>query len=473
MIKNLAHLAKTGLRCRKPTLKSLKNPSILQRAQITTPKLTLHKPFSSSPKPTSNLENDTQRTKTNPDTTQNSSHQAQNNQETQKIENQPNPEKMNFNREIWDIGPQNKDKAVAMKDMIGYNEKFFKDSVTLYFYAGNGGFGAISHEPSRIRKKGRPIGGDGGKGGDIYLKAVKTNPDFSYIRSKHIRGNKGKDGKNNGSHGKDGKSLYYGVPVGTAAYEISHKEVLDEDGKIVKKTKKNLIGELNEMNEELLVVKGGRGSLGNLNNTRLTERIPGFGGQAKKVRLESRMLADIGLIGYPNAGKSTLISSITRSKPKIASYAFTTLTPNLGQINFIDNKNVTIADIPGLIEGSSENKGLGHRFLAHCVKAKALAYVIDMSTEQTVSPWDQYYNLRNELLAFDRGFEEKEEVIVGTKGDLVGTEAARLQFERVVGKGVIMVSAMENVNLSMLVRRFRDLVYGDAEDGPDVFNKGR
>lgn len=184
------------------------------------------------------------------------------------------------------------------------------------------------------------------------------------------------------------------------------------------------------------------------------------------------MLADIGLIGFPNAGKSTFISSVTRSKPKIASYEFTTINPNLGQIKFVDDRNITLVDIPGLVEDSSKNKGLGHQFLSHCLKAKSLAYLIDMSMDQKIAPWDQYRILKNELLLFSSSFAEKKYLIVGTKSDLAGTENSRLQFERVTGEKVIMVSAKDSKNLSMAVRKFRNMVYGDAEDAAEDLNFG-
>jgi len=166
--------------------------------------------------------------------------------------------------------------------------------------------------------------------------------------------------------------------------------------------------------------------LGNKDSREIKERKPGSEGSSIHVKLEVRMLADIGLIGFPNAGKSTFISSVTRSKPKIASYEFTTINPNLGQIKFVDDRNITLVDIPGLVEDSSKNKGLGHQFLSHCLKAKSLAYLIDMSMDQKIAPWDQYRILKNELLLFSPSFAEKKYLIVGTKSDLAGTENSRL-----------------------------------------------
>lgn len=204
----------------------------------------------------------------------------------------------------------------------------------------------------------------------------------------------------------------------------------------------------------------------------MRERSPGLLGSEIHVKLEVRMIADIGLIGFPNAGKSTFISSVTRSKPKIASYEFTTINPNLGQIKFVDDRNITIVDIPGLVEDSSKNKGLGHQFLSHCLKAKSLAFLIDMSTDQKIAPWDQYRILKHELEQYSSSFAEKKYVVVGTKADLPGTESSRQQFERVTGEKVVMVSAKDSQNLSMIVRKFRSMVYGDAEDGIEDLNIG-
>jgi GTP-binding protein len=378
-----------------------------------------------------------------------------------------------YTSSLWEKGLANKDHYVHEHDMIGHNEKFFKDFVHITFKGGHGGQGSVSHESTRARAKGRATGGSGGKGGDVFIKATIDNPDFSYVRSKHVTGNPGKDGKSTGNHGKNGKDLHYAVPVGTAAFELKSVEKQDEEtGEWIREKREYFIGEINEYGEELRIVKGGQGSQGNKENSRKKVREPGQAGEQKLIKLEVRMIADIGFIGYPNAGKSTLLASITRSTPKIAAYAFTTINPNLGQIKFIDDRNITVADIPGLIEKSSENKGLGHQFLSHCVKSKVLAFVIDMSLEQTVAPWDQYNNLKNELNAYSEKFDEKEEILIGTKADLKGTEEARNQFKRVTGKDVIMVSAKENQNLSMLIREFRHLIYKDAEVGPEEMNYG-
>ena len=180
-----------------------------------------------------------------------------------------------------------------------------------------------------------------------------------------------------------------------------------------------------------------------------------------RVKLIVDTIADLGLVGMPNAGKSTLISSITRSRPKIASYAFTTINPNLGQIKFVDNKNISIVDIPGLIEGASENKGLGHEFLNHCVRSKIIIFVIDMSLEGLVPPWEQYRILKKELSNYSKEFESKQEVIVGTKEDLKGAKENAEGFEILTGKKPILVSSKTSKNLSQLIRELREMVHGD------------
>lgn len=373
-----------------------------------------------------------------------------------------------FRDDLWEKGLNNKEKEfLKQSDMVGHNEKFYKDFIFMEFKGGKGGTGAISHEATRLKRKGRPIGGSGGKGGDIYIKSVWNNPDFSYIRSKHINGNPGKDGKNNGSNGKNGKDLHYSVPIGTIAYEVNHKEIVDEEtGEIKTKRFERYLGELNKFGESLRIVRGGKGTQGNLENREKKIREPGQEGETRKVKLEVRMIADIGLIGFPNAGKSTLLASITRSKPRIASYEFTTLNPNLGQLNFIDNNNITIADIPGLIKGSSENRGLGHQFLSHCLKSKAICYVIDSSLEQAISPWEQYETLKQELITYNEDFRDKIEIIVGSKCDLPGSYENMEEFKKQTGKDMILISAKESFNLSHLVRKMREVVHGDAEDGP-------
>lgn len=180
---------------------------------------------------------------------------------------------------------------------------------------------------------------------------------------------------------------------------------------------------------------------GNIKERGVKLREPGELGQEKTIRLEINIKADIGLVGFPNAGKSTLIASITRSQPKIASYQFTTLNPNLGMVRYIDNKNVTIVDIPGLIEGASKNRGLGHSFLNHCKLNKVIAYVIDMSLSGDIAPWDQYKLLKQELLDYDPSYAEKEELIIGTKRDMDGAKANKDGFELITGKKVILISS--------------------------------
>ncbi len=282
----------------------------------------------------------------------------------------------------------------------------FLDQVKILIKAGDGGSGSPSFRREKFVEFGGPDGGDGGKGGSIILKSernLNTLIDFRY--QQHFKGKKGGDGKGKNQTGKGGENLYLKVPVGT--------QVFEEDNK-------TLIFDFKKENEEFLVAAGGKGGFGNTRYKSSTNRAPkkftkGTKGEEYWIWLQLKTIADIGIIGLPNAGKSSLLASITSATPKIANYKFTTLNPNLG-VAVYDDKEITLADIPGLIEGAHEGIGLGIKFLKHIERCKSLLHVIDITEEDLQKSYSQ---IRKELKNYSKDLLEKDEIVVLNKVDLI------------------------------------------------------
>lgn len=277
----------------------------------------------------------------------------------------------------------------------------FVDSVELVLKAGDGGRGAVSFRHEIYVDKGGPDGGDGGDGGDIVL-AATTNQDTlaSYRYKKEMRASNGGDGSKQKRHGKNGQDLRLSVPVGT--------QVITSEGEIV--------ADLLEDGQEAIVAYGGKGGYGNAHFTSSVRQAPrvaekGELGEELAVRLELKMIADIGLVGLPNAGKSTLLASISNARPEIANYAFTTLVPNLGVVD-IDSTTLLVADIPGLIEGASSGKGLGDEFLRHIERTAVLVHLIDAYSDDVA---EAYTTITNELAQYSKDLSKKPQVVVLTK----------------------------------------------------------
>lgn len=282
----------------------------------------------------------------------------------------------------------------------------FIDEVKIHLQAGNGGNGASSFRREKFIPRGGPDGGDGGRGGSIVFECVKdlnTLIDFRF--KQHFDAKNGKYGRGANQNGLSGEDLVLRVPLGT--------QVFSED-------KSELIADLMHDGERITIVKGGRGGLGNVNFKSSTNRAPTFAqkgeqGEDKWVRLELKLLSDAGLLGMPNAGKSTFLASTTRAKPKIADYPFTTLKPQLGVV-YIDEHEFVLADIPGLIEGASEGRGLGDRFLKHVERCGVLLHLIDGSAEDIV---ENYSVIREELAGYSEELMNKPEIIAINKIDLL------------------------------------------------------
>jgi GTP-binding protein len=286
----------------------------------------------------------------------------------------------------------------------------FLDEVVINLASGNGGKGCVSFRRERFIPKGGPDGGDGGKGGDIIIRASKrlhTLYDFSSKRN--IRSQNGGPGRGKNQTGKDGADTIIEVPLGTLVY--------DQDTG-------DLLVDLIEEGREILIVPGGKGGKGNSHFATSTNRAPRFAqpgipGQRKRIRLSLKYIADIGLIGLPNVGKSTLLSRLTAAQPKIDSYPFTTIIPNLGVIEYEDQNSLTLADIPGLIEGASEGKGLGHHFLKHVERTRFLLHLIDITYAPAHRLLEDFYILQDELGKYSPSLTKKEQMVLINKIDLV------------------------------------------------------
>lgn len=303
-------------------------------------------------------------------------------------------------------------------------ENMFIDEAKISIKSGKGGNGAVAWRREKYEPAGGPYGGDGGRGGDVILKTdygIRTLMDFRYKRSYSAQN--GEDGRSKRQFGKDGEDIILKVPVGTLVKD-------EKTGRV--------IVDLKENNQEFIIAKGGRGGRGNAKFATPTRQSPGFAEQGRKgeqrdIILELKLLADVGLIGFPNVGKSTILSLVSAAKPKIANYHFTTLRPNLGVVKVADEKSFVIADIPGLIEGASEGIGLGHDFLKHIERTGILVHVLDASGSEYRDPIEDYYSIREELMRYNEKLADKPEIIVANKMDLPdsmeGLEKIKKEFE--------------------------------------------
>jgi GTPase len=301
----------------------------------------------------------------------------------------------------------------------------FVDEVEIEVSAGDGGRGAMSFRREKFIPRGGPDGGDGGHGGSVFLVASPhVNTLVQYRFHPAHRAERGKHGQGAKRSGAMGKDLELEVPIGTLVFA---KDLALDDWV--------LIADLTEPGQRAMVARGGKGGLGNAHFATSTNRAPrksqpGLPGEVKAVRLHLKLLADIGLVGFPNAGKSTLISRISAARPKIAGYPFTTLTPNLGVVTMSDDRSFVVADVPGLIEGAHEGHGLGDRFLKHLERTKVLIHVIDVSGLSGREPASDLDVLRNELSRFNEDLASKPQLVAANKIDAVTDEALIATLER-------------------------------------------
>lgn len=309
----------------------------------------------------------------------------------------------------------------------------FIDQAKIYVRGGNGGRGCQSFYRDKYTRRGIPDGGNGGRGADIVIKADRnlyTLLDFKYNR--HFYGLDGGHGSSKKKKGKDALKIIIRVPIGTTIKEIRTDCILRD---------------LDRDQEEVIVAYGGRGGLGNRHHRQATCGEPS---EEKELLLDLKLIAEVGLVGFPNVGKSTLISHISNARPLIASYPFTTKSPVLGVVKS-DERTFVIADIPGLIEGSSKGKGLGDRFLRHIERTKILIHLIDMSGFEGRDPLEDYKMINNELRNYSKEVYKKPQIIAANKMDLEGADANLGRFKKVVKKKVYPMSALKKIGLEALI----------------------
>tara|TARA_B100000287_G_scaffold79372_2_gene71637 strand:- start:710 stop:1693 length:984 start_codon:yes stop_codon:yes gene_type:complete len=316
----------------------------------------------------------------------------------------------------------------------------FLDQVKIYIKAGDGGSGSPSFRREKFIEFGGPDGGDGGRGGSIILKSERNlNTLIDYRYQQHFKAKRGGDGRGKNQTGKGGEDLFLKVPIGT--------QVFEEDNK-------TLIYDFKKQHEEFVAASGGRGGFGNTKFKSSTNRAPkkftkGTKGEEFWIWLQLKTIADIGIIGMPNAGKSSLLASITSARPKIANYKFTTLNPNLG-VAMYDDKEITLADIPGLIEGAHAGVGLGIKFLKHIERCKTLLHLIDINEENLL---ENYKQVRNELKEYSKQLVKKEEIIVFNKIDLIDKKTLltkKKDFEDKIKKKVHLLSTLDKASISKI-----------------------
>jgi GTPase len=324
----------------------------------------------------------------------------------------------------------------------------FLDQAKIYVKSGDGGAGCISFRREKFIEHGGPDGGNGGKGGDVIFTAVKelnTLIDFRYAQ--HFRGRSGDQGAGEMRSGAHGTDMVIRVPVGT--------EILDEDQETV-------LIDMTEEGQTILFLKGGDGGFGNAHyksstNQAPRKKTPGWPGQERGIWLRLKLIADAGLVGMPNAGKSTFLAACTAAKPKIADYPFTTLHPNLGVVKAGD-KEFVLADIPGLIEGASEGHGLGDRFLGHVERTAVLLHLIDITQD---NPWDSYEMVRNELEQYGNGITDKPEIVALNKADALGEELSQhiaAEFEEHTGIKPMVISGVSKEGVNKVLFAIHDIV---------------
>jgi GTPase len=326
----------------------------------------------------------------------------------------------------------------------------FVDYSLIEVNSGKGGDGAVTFRREKYVPKGGPSGGDGGNGGNVILKAnsnLHTLLDFRY--KKKYQASNGQKGGNSRKDGKNGSDIIIGVPVGTIVKDAETEKI---------------IFDLDENDKEVILCKGGRGGKGNSKFATPTNQTPRFAeegkpGEYKKVILELKLIADVGLVGFPNSGKSTLISKISAAKPKIADYPFTTLEPNLGIVKYKDFQSFTVADIPGIIEGASQGKGLGHQFLRHIERTRIILFLIEVTSENMK---DDFEVLLNELKSYSPKLIEKKILVSLSKADLIDSSklsvVAKNKFKGIKDKSIIF-SSISGFGLAEML----DILWGNLQ----------
>ncbi len=325
----------------------------------------------------------------------------------------------------------------------------FVDEAILELEAGKGGNGCMAFRREKYVEMGGPFGGNGGRGGNIIFKGdegLNTLVDLKY--KKLYKAKNGEHGQGKGMHGKNASDLVVKVPLGTV--------VTDVDTDLI-------IADITKHEEEVVVAYGGRGGRGNIVFATRSNPAPAFcengePGEIKKVKVELKLLADVGLVGMPSVGKSTIISKISASKPKIAAYHFTTLKPNLGVVKTIDNRSFVVADLPGLIKGASLGEGLGDKFLKHIERTRVIAHIIDMSGIEGRDPYDDYVIINQELENFNKSIMKKPQIVIANKMDMPDSKENLKQFKEKVNVDIFEVSAINGMGLDKVLIKLADML---------------
>lgn len=330
----------------------------------------------------------------------------------------------------------------------------FIDEVKIFVRSGDGGNGLVAFRREKYVPKGGPAGGDGGRGANVIFKVdegLRTFMDYRY-QKKFVAKN-GENGMSKGMHGRKSKDLYLIVPPGTVIKDTDTGEIL---------------ADLVEHEQEALVARGGRGGRGNCRFATPSNPAPeiaenGEPGEERNLTLELKLMADVGLVGFPSVGKSTLLSIVSKAKPKIAAYHFTTIVPNLGMVETKDHKSFVMADLPGLIEGASQGVGLGHQFLRHIERTKVIVHVVDMSATDGRDPYEDYKIINQELAEYNMRLLERPQIVVANKMDIPTSEQNLVEFKKKLAEDgedveIVELSAFTRNNIDNLLYKVSDLL---------------
>ena len=335
----------------------------------------------------------------------------------------------------------------------------FVDQVKIDVKAGKGGDGAVAFRREKFVPLGGPAGGDGGRGGSVILvvdEGLRTLMDFRYRH--HFKANSGGNGQNKQMYGRGAEDTFVQVPPGTTVRDAETNE---------------LLGDLTEDGQQLVIAKGGRGGRGNMHFANARNSAPevaenGEPGEERSIQLELKVLADVGLVGFPSVGKSTLLSVVTSAKPKIASYQFTTLVPNLWMVQLDDGRDFVLADLPGLIEGASDGVGLGIQFLRHVERTRVVLHLIEMDDQTGRDPFEDYQQINHELETYDPKILERPQVIVATKMDLPGSSELLAEFKQKLAAAgdtheIFEISSITHQGVQPLMNKTADLLAETTE----------
>lgn len=327
----------------------------------------------------------------------------------------------------------------------------FIDQVEIYVKGGDGGNGMVAFKREKYEPNGGPGGGDGGDGSSVIFEVdegLRTLMDFRFQR--HFKAPSGENGRSKGMHGKNAKDMIVKVPPGTI---------------VIDKTTNRKVADLIDQGQQAIIAKGGRGGRGNMRFSTPANPAPyiaenGEPGNEHDIRMELKLLADVGLVGFPSVGKSTLLSVVSAAKPKVAEYHFTTIKPNLGVVSLDESRSFVIADLPGLIEGASQGAGLGHQFLRHIERTRVIVHVIDMSGSEGRDPYEDYLKINGELKEYQWRLLDRPQVIVANKMDLPGAEEKLKEFKKNLtdGKRVFPISTVTKTGIQELLYYVGDLM---------------